>query len=365
MVRVPRVPPSPAALRRMKTSAPIPITSSASLAAASSSDDLSEHFLARHPCQPIPLRGGVDRYGFSHLLAQRLGLARPPRSFANWLHGWIWWEAQDALDLMFNHAIRHKTHVVADPSQRAVLLKEGFTDVRAGGLPFAYTTKSAYERIPGSLLVMPPHSSEVDKLKNSQTAYLDYVESIKASFELVVVCVFHSDLTPEFEADLRRRGLHYLLGARPDDANALQRMRAIFEAFEFVTTNTMGSHIAYAMLCGCRTSIAGPAYAYKQEDFESLNNPENAAYLKRLLHYYSRDYLAREYPGLITNSPAEGVSNVDLGRRAVGAAHLLDDREIIDALSWRTWSQIIGYLDAGRLRMRKAVRPSQRRGLCP
>ena len=326
------------------------------LSLASSSYDLSEQFLAHHPCLPIPLRGGVDRYGFSHLLADRLGLARPPRSFANWLHGWIWWDAEGSKDLMFNRKIRHKTHVVAAPAQCAPLRREGFTDIRVGGLPFAYVGQTRFQRMPNSLLVMPPHSSDADRLKSSQDEYLDYIGTIKDAFDLVAVCVFYSDFTPALEANLRGRGLHYLLGARPDDANGLQRMRAIFDAFEYVTTNTMGSHVAYAMHSGCKTSIAGPAYRYTAEDFQSLADAENAEYLERLLHYYSRQFIQARFPSLVTSSPAQAIDMTGLGSDAIGSGHLLDRESILDALSWRTLPQIVGYLDAGRHRIRNAIR---------
>lgn len=313
---------------------------------------LHQQFLAAHPQRPIQLRCGVDRYGFSHLLAARLGLPRAPRSFANWLHGWIWWDADCARDLMFDAAIRAKTHVVATPAQRAMLLAEGFADVRVGGLPFAYTQRSAQRRRPGWLLAMPPHSSERDKLARSLAGYLDWVGSLRADFEQVAVCVFHADFTPEVEADLRRRGLAWVPGARPDDANALPRMRAIFDAFEFMTTSAMGSHVAYAAFAGCRTSLAGPLYRYGPDDFAATHD---AAYVDKLVAVYSEDQLRRDYPALFAATPAAAAEATAFGRRALGSEATLGRDAILDALSWRALPQLAGYLAAARGRLARRL----------
>ncbi len=41
--------------------------------------------------EEIELRNSMDRYGFSYLIANNLGIKKPKRSFCNWVHGWVWW----------------------------------------------------------------------------------------------------------------------------------------------------------------------------------------------------------------------------------------------------------------------------------
>jgi glycosyltransferase involved in cell wall biosynthesis len=88
--------------------------------------------------------------------------------------------------------------------------------------------------------------------------YAEEIKSIASFFERVVVCVHpacrHNGLwVPEFSS----LGFEIIYGAETHDANALPRMRALFEQFEVITTNGWGSQVAYALAFGAKVSIWG------------------------------------------------------------------------------------------------------------
>jgi hypothetical protein len=78
-------------------------------------------------------------------------------------------------------------------------------------------------------------------------------------FSVVAACIYGGDIDQgNWVNDFRNVGIPVIRGAHPNDMNSLVRMRALFEQFEYLTTPTWGSHVAYALACGVRVSIFGP-----------------------------------------------------------------------------------------------------------
>ena len=311
-----------------------------------------------YPYKPIKLVTGVDRYGFSDILAQKLDLYYSPRSFANWLHGWIWWKATSSTEMMFKNSDKKTSRlIVSNLDEKEVLKNEGYKNIWAGGLPFSYTENSKLQRIPNTLLAMPPHSAEMEKIYNSYVDYLDYLESLIKDYDGIYISIYYLDKSEWLFNQITKRGLKYINGARSDDANSLRRMRAIFDSFEYVTSNTMGSHIIYAIYCGCKTSLCGPMYQYDEEVFLVKNSKNNHSkkYVDDTLYYLSENYLKEYFDFLFTQKPKWGFKSADYGEKEIGVKYKMSNKEIIDALQWSPKNQIEGYYNGGIRRIKRII----------
>ena len=300
----------------------------------------------------INLVSGVDRYGFSSLLAERLGVLWPRRSFANWQHGWMWWGASSYEELMMDDGLKkHSRFIVSKSAELEVLKSAGFKNLWVGGLPFAYTEPSKSGKVAGSLLAMPMHSAEQtteatsNKLAKSLTDYLDYLESLKREFSSVWLSIYYLDFSIALLYEIRRRGLFLIEGARPNDANSLKRVRIIMDTFEFVTSNSIGSHVIYAMFSGCKVSVGGPELLVEESDFVLDNRFKGFSkkYIEESVYYLSRKYLQNRFSFILTDNPRNGFHSEEYAREEMGFYNILKNKDIMDALQWGWLGQLKGY----------------------
>ena len=77
------------------------------------------------PFAPSKNSGGVDRYGFLSVLAKRCGRRTVPRSFANWIHGWVWAEEPTPELLASRNLPRNVTIVVCQEAEQLALKTAG------------------------------------------------------------------------------------------------------------------------------------------------------------------------------------------------------------------------------------------------
>ena len=320
--------------------------------------DLIRNIGLMYPYKPIKLISNVDRYGFSDILSEQIALSITPRSFANWLHGWSWWKVISSTELIFDRTQKQwERAIVSNHYEKEILRSEGFKNIWVGGLPFAYTPPSNFERKLDSLLAMPPHSAENEKIRRPYLEYLDYLESIKNNYSTVCVSIFHLDKNIDLVAEIEKRGLMFIDGARPDDGNSLRRMRAIFDSFEYVTSNTIGSHIIYAIYCGCKTSFCGPMYVYDESLFRHKDSKTKHSYeyIQNSLNYLSINYLLKHYSFLFAATPKDGFLSRDYGKYEIGYFNKMSNKDIMDALRWGWLNQISGYSSGAIRRMNRTL----------
>jgi hypothetical protein len=296
--------------------------------------------------KPISVRNEVDRYGFSTLLANTLSLNHTPRSFCNWLHGWVWWkpEATDELgcsNLPFNVPI-----VVSKHSEKLLLDSVGYKHVYSGGFPFLYTEFSGQRRKKNSLLAFLPHSSEHVTVSNVyDEEYLDYLESIKEDFSEVYVCIHWQDSSNKLLINnLILRKLSYVFGARADDGNSLNRIRVLLDYFEFVTTPVFGSHILYATYAGCKVSVCGPLIEYKGSDYKHQEGI-SLERIEKLIKFGSTEWLRVKFPFLYVDHPTDASTNLAWAKVEIGSKNKLSSKELINILGWSVGGQLNGYIN--------------------
>ena len=225
------------------------------------------------------------------------------------------------------------------------LVQQGFP-AKAIGAPICYLPKIVvqYERMPNSLLVMPAHSSHYisayNKSKsNSVSDYVDYVISIADQFDHVVVCLHAECIKLNLWVnEFNKKGIEVVQGASTDDLNALERVRALMSQFEFVTSNVLGSHIAYAALYGAKVSIAGPYHQWNRDSF--LNEPfyaVNEYLLDALLN--DEEWARGSLPFLFVN-PKEAQLSLQWGSQMVGLENVISPTDMINLFKINSLNQI-------------------------
>lgn len=292
------------------------------------------------PVQPIQRRSEADYYGASDLIGTALGLAAPPRSVASWKHGVSYERSMNAPELLLTEGNRATRHLVANEWQAARLRKAGYLRVHAVGAPFLYVDPGAPARLPRSLLVMPAHHVLNATHAFDEQGYMDGLRAIRGRFDLVVACVSAACLrSGSWTRALDRAGIPWIVGADSSDRNALRRMKQMFSAFEFVTTNALGSHVAYAAYSGCRVSIWGPYAQVRLEDYRDVPwYQKHWGRASELVDCYSESHVRRSHPGLFRDPwEAEGLGA--WAEAFLGHEHKQEPAELARLLGWTAIGQ--------------------------
>jgi hypothetical protein len=218
---------------------------------------------------------------------------------------------------------------VARKDEAEVLQRSGFRNARAIGLPIVYADNRAERPTPGGLLVMPAHSLDYTTHAWELEEYADAVAAVRSNFSEVVVCVHPSCFEKGYWVEqFRRRDFPIVLGAAVEDTNALDRLCRIISQFEFVTTNAVGSHIAYASYLGARVSIYGPYAQYRAEDYRNTRYyRENPQLLDPALEALSEKAVRNNCPDLFCH-PRDAAVRVEWGRHQVGFENRVSPAEL-------------------------------------
>jgi hypothetical protein len=258
---------------------------------------------------------------------------------ATWQHGIVepWRYQENPYQLL--SGIKHpldRLVLVATVSQRDVLARIGYCNVHAVGSPYAYAQpQSKPKRVSGSVLYMPAHSIDgsSQNLGNHALDYCDYLEQERTNGSKdLYVCLHMACLRNRFFwPTLRSRGIPIIAGADYCDGRAYRRMWHLFSRFETVSTNTLGSHIFYALAAGCRVKYSGPAHKLTEADLANdasfkrsvangevfMNNPNWKAKTESFLQ-----------------SLSTGASNPTLGQSLIGLENVQSPWRIRTLLGW-------------------------------
>jgi hypothetical protein len=301
---------------------------------------MTKGFITQHT---IEVRNEVDRFGFSYVLAQKFGLPSPPRSFACFSHGWMWRTDLKIEDLGYYFTPKKTPIVVATKNQQEFLIRSGFRNVYAGGLPFAYIEPTNIKRRIESLLVMPPHSMAYSGLANIGEDFLDYIFSIRNEFSEICFCLHADDVNNQEVIDsLQRRNFEYVVGADASDSNALLRMRQIFDYYDFVTTTVMGSHVLYAAYSGCRVSLLKDYHClYPYNTFDENNIKVIPGCVDRFLDMFNNyGKLESQFPWLLLSHPRSAIQRINWANKEIGEDNLLSKSELMEVLGWSAIAKI-------------------------
>jgi hypothetical protein len=268
-------------------------------------------------------------YGAAANIARQLGLkSTTPHHCHVWSHGCRLLDAEDV-----RYYIRYPelsgNVLVARRTEATFLSANGIGGVYAVGLPICYAKPSSVPRARGSLLVMPPHATYHSRSSNALCDYLEYIKNIRHRFSRVACCLSRQCLQVKAVRKLfEGAGIPVVCGSAIDDGNSLARTRHLLEAFDYVTTNTLGSHLAYAMAFGAKVSIAGPLHTPSSDDAANepfyRENPDlnDSAYRKL------RQRRLEEMFAELKVEPWHAQAHAEWGRSLIGLKNVMSPREI-------------------------------------
>jgi hypothetical protein len=241
--------------------------------------------------------------------------------------------------------------------QESLLLQSNYK-AKAIGAPILYLPELQipYKRISGTLLIFPAHSSfnihAYNSSNESVKKYLSYIKKIKKHFDYVAVCL-HSECLRRnlWVNEFKDLSIEIIQGADVRDTNSLERMRALMSQFEFVTSNQIGSHIAYASFFGSKVSLAGPLHNFELDAV--LLEP----FYKKNSHLASwivdQNKLAMQKFAFLHTNPWEAMSNKKWAGEQLGIKNILKPEEMKRLFKLNDMSQL--FLQAKHALKRKLL----------
>jgi hypothetical protein len=319
--------------------------------ATDSTIELREHILDVLPeFEHFPRRCEPDAYGASYLIGQKLGLDEVPESTSTWTHGWPYVPVIHPEQVAQQSNSRQTNLVPTEDIAQTLREEFAYRNVHAVGCPFIYADPLDVEQIPNSLLVMPPHTLPYLEDEWDEQAYVAAVREVADAFDHVIACIHRHDIKKGNWVDsFSEAGIPYVPGTRVRDKHGLVRMQTLFHLFDAVTTNTIGSHVAYAAYCGCRVSIYGP-YAHRSlSDFKKdpVWNDDREPILRHNLSHTREEAVRNRYSFLFT-PPSASESHVEWAEEELGEECKRDPNELSRLLGWGIKDQFV--MKAGKLK---------------
>lgn len=285
---------------------------------------------------PITVRCEADYYGATRLVSRHLGLSEPAFSTSSWVHG------RDLLPVPRDNFVPlsrtpRQTHLVGNRTDEKWWHDNGYTRAVATGNPFIYTEPSGLAKQPGSVLAMPHHTQGGTLRDTPHTErWLRAVAKLREEFPIVAVCL-HAEDVASLSPFVESLGLEWITGAQVK-TDALPRMRAIFDWFEYVITDSLGSHLPYAAFCGCKVGFYDELHVYKWEHFKPHYSARVRPELERNMVYYQEDSVRGRFPFLFPPSVAEAVAPKEWADQILGVDSRRSFEEMARLLGWR-WDE--------------------------
>lgn len=292
------------------------------------------------PPSPFRIRCEADYYGASHEIARAVSLASPPHSSGTWRHGWSRF-ASTLPEVVATYKPGTRVHLMPDEHHERLLIDAGYPNALAVGYPLLYTPSIAPVRRPRSLLAAPfhllPDISPPKSQLEFEHIFAEYLVSQRTHFDTVCACLHISCVeTGLWTRTLENHGIPWVLGAMTNDANGLRRVRFLFESFECVVTNHIGSVMPYAAHLGARTCIADlgnplPSPEAFAQHPTYRKHPEALERLKQIQQFP----LSADVPFLLCE-PTAATCPKFWADKAVGASFVIPHESIARLLGWRT-----------------------------
>lgn len=288
------------------------------------------------------VRNEIDRFGFSSQIQILHNLKYLPiKATCSWVHGWKWYDINDArlLGGYFN-SDKYRTKIVTNIYQKKFLDSIGYKNVIVGGLPFAYFIDSPFlinveTFTDRKIIAIAPKSQDGILLRRSFT---EFVSSILDEINLrnnVVLCVFSHNAKDPLLKNFIDLNIPIITGANPFNKLDLIRMKSLFLKFDFMITNTIGSHIPYCASLGLKVKVSTP---FDERSFDDLilNHSyakNDSTYLDYLIHVHSKRFFIDNFKNVF---PLNNFSNdiTSWGRTQIGIDHLLSTDEIYELFGW-------------------------------
>lgn len=277
----------------------------------------------------------ADLYGYSKWLASHLGYSFIPRSLRGFQHGWIWWDPADA-NIQPGMGLDPNLDTFWGVLTQSEIISQHLRDrgiySKACGLPFLNYYKhcglqESFKHLRmGSVLYVPTHSNPWNNRSS------DVEEAARRFVRLYpdsgVMLGWNDRHLAARLSDLFQR---VEIGAGALDNESFLRLMNIFERYDYMITDSIGSHICYGLACGMKVGIHhglnsqakdGKDY-FQCNDYQKFKKHED---YDRQRYVCTADYLEKRFPGLIieTGLPkySKLPSDIVQERPSVIASHL-------------------------------------------
>lgn len=305
--------------------------------------------------QSVKLSTEPDLYGLSRLISKSLYMPFTPYSFANFQHGWIHADLEhiEQFGILNNYK-----YLVATKEQEELFKNNNKLSI-AVGAPYIYVAEYDKKKIirkPNSLLVMPPHGLDRRDMNWDEQSYVKEISLLNDSFDHIVACVHHSCVTKgNWVNEFKKYGISCIIGAQMEDKNALIRMHRLFSSFEYMTTNVIGSHIAYAAYSGCKVSIYGNYAEWKEDDLkDDALFKEYPFLLKKIIKSYSKAFVTKKFPDLFLH-PKSAQLKIEWAQKELGKKNKKSYIDIARLLGWLPHQQLYYWSIKFFLKIKKMI----------
>lgn len=301
---------------------------------------------------------GIFRFGFHKWLIKNSIINKYSYIRCNWEHGW-----QDDEFILKNITLykswlnRKITQIVTSNKKKNFLLDNGFSDIQVAPLPFYFFWRDHNQKFKkvdnNNLLVLPNkirHNSKIDsEIKNLQS-YFDYIESFKTQFEKIYVSIPFDEYKINVYRDLiKKYNFNIIQGISPFDENGYLRVLSIFENFNVITAQGVGSHFIYAQILKKKISMCGPLKPPIRVS-SKFNLPAKCPIDKKKLleefeYVSSNDYIKKYHNNLIKDNPSNGTCDFDWAYKNIGERKEITNNEIKDLLNINFKGQCKNFLN--------------------
>lgn len=196
--------------------------------------------------------------------------------------------------------------------------------VTAVGAPFLYLPEPAPSPPPepGSLLVMPFHGWEKERIEQDFSEYAQAIREISGEFRKITVCLYWFDNQfPEYRRPFEELGAEVLtIGPRDDNPRFLHDTVRLMSRCEYVTANRVQTAAFYALALGRKFFVYGPPVGLDK----SLDRSGE------LFHAWQK----QEFPQLFWESFGDRCHRVT-GEDELGLAHKRSPEALRELLLWQ------------------------------
>lgn len=287
------------------------------------------------------VRSEADFYGASRVIANKLGLDSVPKSFSSWSHGVHVGPILSKVQINWTSSW-HLNHLVRNIEIKENMHGLGLKKIHAVGMPIIYVDKQVFTRKKKSILFMPAHSLSYVKLNQDVTSLAEVAVNYRKNGYEVCFCI-HKDCVADGEIlkILDKYQISWFSGASAFDMNSLQRMRNIFEYYEYVASNKIGSHFFYAQLFGAKFFFIGDYFetdvsVYHKDPFWK----NNLDLLEKVIVINSESSIRQRYSEYFNVGPESAICAQELARSECGYDLMKKPEQIAQLLGWNINSQL-------------------------
>ena len=253
----------------------------------------------------------TDFYGLSFVLNACFQKIIPrPLKAHSFKHGWSPIRTTKFSKQIVMHEKKERLHFCFNTSEKNLLIQNGFQNVVPMGAPFLYATELTKDiqvrLIPGSFLIMPGHT--LSHVGGNTAPDIFFQNSYRIAKEKgateIATCLHRESINDDLLKSLEPMNIKVIKGAKHDRSISLLEQSLMYRKYEYMITNSIGSHVLYALHSGCKVKIIDTFIFtfdelmkhpwYRENQDIARSNIENARNMLSIYPEFNRDWINPE-----------------------------------------------------------------------